>query len=155
MKGCVVERARPSNCIDIWPLFKEAVKEGVFVGPQPSEKALKEFYYVLLTRLMPSESHFFYLAKRGRGFLGCLHATLIPGRWDGSISTFYVDFIYVREHRRKMGVGKKLLDSLLNEASNLGIRNFEFVCPVSQVEYWEKQRNAKQIGAVMRIENAI
>jgi GNAT superfamily N-acetyltransferase len=153
MKGCVVERAKASNTIDLYPLILKAAKDGVFPGSQPSEKALKEYYFKLLMQELPSEFHFYYLAKRGRGYLGFLHAVLIPARWDGAITTFYVDTVYVVEHRRKYGVGKKLLDALIKEAENMGIRDFEFLCPDAQINLWEKKRKAKKISNLMRVTN--
>lgn len=152
MKGCVVERAKASNTIDLYPLILKAVKEGLYPGPAPSEKVMKDFYFNLLTKELPSEFHFYYLAKRGRGYLGYLHAIPVPNRFDGSVSTFFVEILYVVEKRRKMGVGKKLITALKKDAENMGIKNFEFVCSDAQIEHWEKD-GAKKFSNMMRVTN--
>ena len=151
MKGLVVERARPSNAIDVFPLIKQAAEAGVFHDARPTEKMLKSFYFKLLTEQLPSEFHFYYLGRRSRGYLGLLHAFVVPGRWDGRIDTMYIDLLFTVEKRRKMGVGQKLLDQLLADAENLGIKNFEFLVPDDQVEYWKKKRQAKKASNLMRV----
>lgn len=151
MKGLVIERARPSNTIDVYPLIKEAAKEGIFYGPAPTEKSIKEYYYKLLTQELPLETHFFYLARRSKGFLGLLHAVIVPSRWDWTINTMFVDFVFVREHRRKYGIGKDLINRMMKDAAEIGIKNFEFLSPESQVEFWEKEHGAKKTSVLMRV----
>lgn len=153
MKGCVVERAKPSNCIDLFPLIKSAAKEGLFYGKPPGEKTMKDYYYRLLLQELPNPAHFFYLAKRSRGYLGCLHAILVPDRWDGSIKTFWVDFAFVVDKRRQMGVGKKLIEQFKKDAEEMGIKNFEFLCPEDQVDRWSKKLGAQKKSVLMRAEH--
>lgn len=154
MKGCVVERAKPSNCIDLFPLIKSAAREGHFYGKAPTDLAMKSYYFRLFGQELPNPLHFFYLAKRGRGYLGCLHAVPIFDRWDGTIKSLMVDFVFVVEKRRKMGVGKKLIEKFMKDAEEMGIRNFEFACPEDQVEMWSQKMGAKKKSVVMRVENA-
>lgn len=153
MKGCTIERAKPSNTIDIFPLVKKAAEEGkgIFNGHQPTEKMLKEFYIRLYLGELTSPGHFYYLAKRGRGFLGILHAVLVPGRWDGATTMMVVDFVFVVKNRRNYGVGVKLIDRLIKDAEEMGIKEFEFVCPDDQVEKWQKKRGAKKLANLMRV----
>lgn len=154
MKGLVVERAKPNNAIEVYPLIREALKAGIITGQAPSEKTLKEFYYRLLMDELPHPGQFYYLARRSRGFLGLLHAVIVPNRWDRNTYSIFVDFVFVKEKRRKYGVGRKMLDALMNDALAIGIREFEFACPEDQVEYWSKERKAVKQSALMRCTNA-
>ena len=149
MKGLVVERASVSNAIDVYPLVRLAAREGYFTE-SPSEHQLREYYFRVIQELNQPH-HIFYLARRGRGFLGVLHAIVIPGRWDGRMNSIYVDLVYVVEKRRQMGVGKKLLDQLALDAEEIGIKNFEFLAKDELVEYWCKERKAKKISNLMRV----
>jgi GNAT superfamily N-acetyltransferase len=150
MKGVVIERARPSNTIDVYPLIKEAAKEGAYPVPV-SKKQVEDFYYRMFTQELPNEGHFYYLARRSKGFLGLLHAVIVPSRWDGSGTTMWIDLVYVRDHRRKCGIGKMMIDRLMEDAEKLGIKNFEFLCPDDQVEMWTKKRGAKSASVFMRL----
>ena len=141
MKGLKVIRAQPSNAIDIYPLFEKAAKEGVFQDV-PKEKDIKNQYFKTLDELK-SPYHFWYLALRGRGFLGYIHAIAIPSRWTGVFDHMVVDVCYVAEHRRKNGIGKKLIEELKKEAENIGIRRIEFICPDEQIDMWKKYGAAK------------
>jgi GNAT superfamily N-acetyltransferase len=150
MKGVTVFRANPSNTIDVFPLFEQAAKEGVFPNA-PSRLQLKDFYFRLLNELS-SPHHFYYLARRGRGFLGVLHAIAIPGRWDGRVDTLHIELLFTeKEKNRKMGVGKKLLDQLAKDAEEIGIKNFEFLTKDELVEYWCKKRRAVKVSNLMRV----
>lgn len=154
MKGVVVERARPSNCIDVYPLIKQAAKEGVFYGNPPATKSLEQFYYSLLTKELPDPGHFYYLAKRGRGYLGCLHAVIARDRWSGMVSKMWVDFVFVGEKKRKCGVGKKLIERLMKDAGEIGIKDFDFLCREEQLEYFQKKFKAEKLSVLMRVKNA-
>jgi GNAT superfamily N-acetyltransferase len=149
MKGLTVERAGASNAIDVFPLLRQAAKEGAFTDT-PSDLQLQRYFYAL-TGLLTQPNHFFYLARRGRGFLGVLHAIVVPGRWDGTPDTVYIDMLYVVEKRRKMGVGKKLLDQLAKDAEEIGIKKFEFLAKDELVDYWCKKRKAQKISNLMRV----
>lgn len=150
MKGVTVVRASASNAIDVFPLIRQAAKEGVFPDT-PSDAQLKEYYLRLIQELVQPH-HFFYLARRGRGFLGVLHAIVIPGRWDGRPDTMYVDVVYIGQSKnRKMGVGKKLLDQLAKDAEEIGIKKFEFLSKDELVDYWCKKRKAQKISNLMRV----
>ena len=149
MKGLKIERAKPSNVIDIYALLKAAVPEKILPGA-PSERQIKA-YYPMLLRELASQNHLFYVAKRGRGYLGFAHAVLIPGRWDGIQNQVIVDLVYVSEHRRKHGIGRKLLDEIKKEVENMGITKVAFSCPLIQMSYWEKERNAKAIQIEMEV----
>lgn len=150
MKGLVIHRAKASNTVDLFPLVRQAAKEGAYPGPSPTESALKQYYFKLLTVELPNELHFFYLARRGRGHLGFLHAIAVPGQWDGKIDSMYVNMVWSKPTKRKMGVGKKLLDQLIEDAENLGIKKFEFLSKDDLVDYWVKKRSAKKVSNLMR-----
>lgn len=153
MKGLKVERAQPSNAIDIYALLKLAAEDGAFHEQTPSSKQLQQYYF---QKLIPFEvmtpSHFWYLAKRGRGFLGLLHAFIVPGRWDGEINTIYVDLVYVVEHRRNRGIAKELLKKLKEDAEDIGIKKFEFLAVDKVQEKWVKDWKATKISNYMRVE---
>lgn len=150
MKGLTVIRAMPSNAIDIYPLLEQAAKEGVF-DDSPTGRDLKNYYFNLLNELK-SDFHFWYLAKRGRGFLGFLHAVAMPRRWDGQISSLFIDTVFVVENRRKMGIGRKLIDELMKDADHIGIKRFEFASPEDQTEHWVKELKAKKSKVAMRVD---
>ena len=144
MKGLKIDRARPSNAIDIYALLKEAQKERVLYG-DPSERQLQSYFFGGLIAELSSPLHLFFVAKRGRGFLGFVHAVLIPGRWDGFISHAVIDTIFVTKKRRKNGIGRKLLDDLKKEVENIGIKRLEFLASDPELEYWAKERGAAKI----------
>jgi len=153
MKGLKVIRATGQNAIDIYPLLVKASEEKALPS-NPSSKQLKDFYFGgLLKQLgVHYQFHYWFLARRGRGFLGVIHAQIIPGPWDGSIETLVVTLIYVTKGRRKMGVGRKLVDAVLKEAENIGIKNIQFLCPDDAMEYWQKERDAKKVSNLMRVD---
>lgn len=148
MKGLKIIRAQPSNAIDIYPLMEKAAKEGVFLDI-PKERDIKNQYFRTLDELK-SPYHFWFLALRGRGYLGYLHAVAIPSRWTGEVDHMLVDVVYVADHRRKNGIGKKLIEELKREAENVGIRRIEFICEDAQIEMWEKY-GAKKTRNLMRV----
>lgn len=150
MKGVKVYRAQPSNAIDIYALLKEAAKEKV-LPENPSEKLIEKYYFTSLMNELCDVRHLWFLARRGRGFLGYLHAIIVPGRWDGS-ATIIIDFVYVTKNRRKNGIGKKLLDELVKSAENMGVKRLDFMCPVDQTEYWQKERGAIRKQDFMRVD---
>lgn len=151
MKGLKVQKAAPSNSIDIYALLKEALKEGLLVG-KPSERALQQYYFTRLIDELCHPHHFWFIARRGRGYLGFVHALMVPGRWDGTVDSLVVDLVFVTKNRRKHGIGRKLLEELKKEAQNMGIRKFEFVCPDNLVEHWKLTQGAAKIMNVMRVE---
>lgn len=146
MKGLKIERARPNNAIDIYALLSQAVTEGILPG-KPTQRQIKSYYFAGLLNELASPAHIWVIAKRGRGYLGFAHAALLPGRWDGQIESVFVDLVFVSGHRRKHGIGRKLLDEIKKEVENLGIKRVEFLCPSDQMHYWSKERsaNAKQV----------
>ena len=148
MKGLKIIRAMPSNAIDVHPLFEKAAKEGIY-GEVPKDKEIKNQYFKTLDELK-SPYHLYYLAQRGRGFFGFVHAVVIPGRWTGAADHMYVDAIYVTPGKRKNGIGRKLIEELRKEAENIGIRRVEFSCSEEQIKYWEKV-GAKKINVLMRM----
>lgn len=151
MKGLKIERAKPSNAIDIYALLCEAQKEGV-LPDKPSERQLKAYYFGGLLREIVSPQHIFFVAKRGRGYLGYAHAFLVPGRWDGVVSRVIVNQVFVVKHRRKNGIGRKLLDELKKQIENIGIKRVEFACPAIQMEYWARERGALATDVIMGVD---
>jgi GNAT superfamily N-acetyltransferase len=148
MKGLTIIRALPSNAIDIYPLIEQAAKEGVFTD-SPSGKELKTYYFNLIEELC-HPYHFWFLAKRGRGFLGFIHAIAAPRRWDRSVGFVFIDMVFVVKNRRKMGIGSKLIEELQKCADDIGIKKLEFSCPDNQVDHWAKTLKADKIKTVMR-----
>jgi GNAT superfamily N-acetyltransferase len=151
MKGLRIDRATPSNAIDIYALLKQAAQERVYPVSNPNAKQLQNFYLGRLLQLeLPSPYHFYYLAKRGRGFLGLLHAVAIPGRWDGNVDTMLIELLFVAKKYRKKGVAKKLLETLRKEAENVGVRHLDLASVDDNLKFWGKY-GAKQVTNYMRI----
>lgn len=152
MKGLKIFKAKPSNAIDIYALLKQAVQEGVYPDPQPTKKQLQQFYLGhLLQHHLPSPFHFYYLAKRGRGFLGFLHAVAAPNYWDGSFDSLFIELLFVSEKYRKKGVAKKLLETLRKESEDMNIKRLDLFSKDHNLDYWKKQ-GAKRTTNAMRIE---
>lgn len=150
MKGLKVVKAQPSNAIDVFPLIELASKEGLFLD-SPSSRDLKNYYFKSLIKEMGNDFHLWFLAKRGRGFLGFVHGIITPRRWDGTIDVMYLDLVYVIEKRRAAGIGAKLIDEILKEAENIGVRKVEFLCDDSKCELWQKKRGAEKLKSLMRV----
>lgn len=154
MKGLKIIRAEPSNAIDVYALLKEWAKENKgkdFLFEIPSEKKLQYYFFARLIPELQSPLNMFFLARRGRGFLGMLHAMLVPGRWDGQIDSIFIDKVYVVPGRRKMGVGRRLLDELKKEAENMGIKRIELLADDELKAYWAKH-GAAQKSNFMRVD---
>lgn len=150
MKGLKILKALPSNAIDLYPMMVDAAAEGVYIdGPRGRE--LRNYYFGGLLKELASDYHFWFLARRGRGFLGYIHGVVIPGRWNGNFDTLAVDMVFVTKHRRKNGIAKKLIDEIIKEAENIGVTKIDFICPESQVEHWMKTRKAAKVANLMRI----
>lgn len=153
MKGLKIDRATPSNAIDIHALLTEAANEKVFSVENPNKRQLQQYYFQkLIPQELTNPMHFWYLARRGRGFLGVLHAFAIPGRWDGAISSLFVDLVFVVENRRSLGVGKELIKRLCQDAEDIGIKTFDFLAEDKVADKWIKEFSAKKISNLMRVE---
>ncbi len=150
MKGTKVFRAKASNAIDIYPLLADAVGEGVFEDT-PSGRELKSYYFKAMIEELSHPMHFWYLARRGRGFLGYLHAIVIPGRWSGALDTIYVDMLFVDKKYRNRGVAGKLIEELKKDADHNGITNARFSCPEELTPMFIK-RGAKKARTLMETE---
>jgi len=151
MKGLKIFRAKPSNAIDIYALLKQAVQESVYPDPQPSKRQLQDFYLgQLLQSHLPSPYHYYYLAKRGRGFLGYLHAALCPNYWDGSADSMFIELIFVSKKYRNKGVAKKLLETLRKDAEDMDVKRLDLFSMAPNLEYWNKQ-GAEGVTNMMRI----
>ncbi len=150
MKGLKIERAKPSNSIDIYALLSAAQKEGI-LPEKPTERELKSYYFSRLLNEIASPGHFFFLAKRGRGYLGYAHGFILPGRWGQSMTMAVIDHVFVVKNRRKLGIGRKLLDEMKKEIENTGIKRIVFSCPLDQVEYWGKARGATAFRSLMEV----
>jgi GNAT superfamily N-acetyltransferase len=152
LKGLKVIKAGASNAIDVYALLKEWAKESRLKGEDsvPSDKKLQQYFFTRLIAELQHPLHLVFLARRGRGFLGYLHAALIPGRWDGQIDTIVIERVYVTGNRRKQGIGRKLLDELKKEAENMGIKRVELLSEDGMRAYWQG-RGAKAVANYMRI----
>lgn len=152
MKGLKILRAKPSNAIDIFPLLAKAAEEGVF-DVKPSQKELKMYYFKKMVDELAHPAHAWYVAQRGRGFLGFIHGIVIPSRWDGDkVDTVVIDAIYVAEKYRKQGIGKKLIEELKHDADNFGIKHVLFTSPESLDQKWIKDMKAEKIKSLMRVD---
>lgn len=153
MKGLKIVRAEASNAIDVYALLKEWAKESRSAGDgeAPSDKKLQQYFFSRLITELQHPFHWIFLARRGRGYLGYLHALLTPGRWDGTVDTLYLERIYVVPGRRKNGIGRKLLDELHKEAENMGIKKIELLTNDDVKAYWQG-RGAKPVSNYMRIQ---
>lgn len=154
MKGLKITRAQASNAIDVYALLKEWAKENKgkdLVVEVPSEKKLQYYFFARLIPELQSPLNLVLLARRGRGYLGFLHALLVPGRWDGQIDSIFIDKIFVTANRRKMGIGRRLLDELKKEAENMGIKRIELLADAGSKAYWEKHK-ASPTCEVMRLD---
>lgn len=154
MKGLKIVRALPSNGLDIYALLKQAMEEKIFPD-SPTSKQLEEYYLTkLISYELTSPMNFWYVAKRGRGFLGCLHAVIMPRRWDsGPPDQMFLELVYVTEPRRKMGIGKKLIDELIKDAENMGIKKIDLLAYDKVFDgYWAKKRDSKKVANLGRIE---
>lgn len=138
-----IERAVPSNILDIYALAKAAVKEGAYNYPFPNEQQLKSYYFTLLEELA-NPRELFFIARKGRQYLGFVHATLVQRPWGDSMVMF-VKMNYVIGKKRKLGIGKQLADRMLEEGKRLGITKFEFMCNDEMLEFWSKKRGAKKL----------
>jgi GNAT superfamily N-acetyltransferase len=153
IKGCKIKHAQLDNCIDIYALLKEAVKEGIHPegdGPD-DDKALKQYYITGLLEELRSPNHIYWLAARGRGYLGYLHAVLVPDVWTKSKWQMLIEMVYVKEKRRKNGIGKGLIEEAQAFAKENKIEKIILMGKDDMLPYWEK-RGAKKLSNYMRID---
>jgi len=137
MKGVKVVRAKASNAIDVYPLLAAAVKEGAFEDT-PNGRELKLYYFKAMIEELAHPGHLWYVARRGRGFIGFLHAVCVPGRWNGRLESMYIDIIYVDPKYRKRGISGKLIEELKKDADHIGISKATFSCPDEHVKAFKK-----------------
>jgi GNAT superfamily N-acetyltransferase len=150
VKGISIIRAKPSNVLDAYDLYKRAFKEGVQQHPIPSAKETSEYHWQLLEELKRPE-HIILLAKKGKAYLGIIHG-IITQRSIGPKYVCFARIVFVLDKKRKLGVGKKLLEELTRVCAELGVTRCEFMCDDSLVEYWQKARGAKKISNYMIVE---
>lgn len=136
-KGVKIERAMPSNLIDIYALVKMAHKEGKLMQPAPSEADIGKYYMHLLDLLADPGHNFFYIAKKGRMFLGYVQLRL-SFRNLGPSPIMAITNLYVIPKKRKLGVGRALFKHGIEELKKAGIGRFEFLCEDDLVAYYEK-----------------
>lgn len=141
MKGVKVIRASVSNAIDIYPFLKKAAPH---FSPQPTTSQLQAYYMGGLLKELAAPSHFWFLARRARGYLGVAHAFVVPSRWDGALETLFVDMLYVIEKRRNRGVGTKLINELKLLAETLKLRRIDFLVD-------DKDFGGEKVKTLMRI----
>lgn len=149
LSGMKVIRARPSNILDCYDIYKRIWKESFYV-PQLDENQQKDYYWLLLEELA-NPNHLVLLIQRGTRYLGMVHAIIAPAV-AGRKPSIFVKTIYVLDSKRKRGGGKLLLDELVFLAGRFGIKNFDFLCSDELVEYWAKKRKAKKLANLMAVE---
>lgn len=146
MKGVVIERAKPSNVLDIYALFKSSVKDGVWAAQTPNQEETKNYYFKILEEsMLPTE--FIFLARRGKAYWGYLQAQLCPGPW-GRKPVMFIKMLYVVPKKRKLGIGKKLIGHLKNSCSQMGIDSIELMCQDENVEYYKKHGGEKRVNLI-------
>lgn len=149
MKGVVIDRALPSNILDLYALFKAAVKEGAYRHQPPTDEQLKSYYFALLEELAHPRN-LVYLARKGRQHLGFIQAQLVLSPWGGTHICF-IKMHYVLPKKRKLGIGKKLLSRLSSDCKAMGVSTLELMCHDEMAGYWSKQK-AKKVLNLMVLE---
>jgi predicted GNAT family acetyltransferase len=150
MIGVKIEKAMPSNLIDVYDLFKKAAKEGLFVYPQPTEEQIKEYYFMLLQELADPRT-LVYIARKGKQFLGYVHGHIIQRPW-GSPYMVFIKMCFVIDKKRKLGVSKDLVDKLVEDCKKMGVTTFEFMANDEMCDYWSKKRKARKVLNYMVVE---
>ena len=158
MKGLKIIRADLSNFLDVFALFDQAVKEKVFPVSRPTKKQFRDFYTSLTRNHLVSKYERFYLAKRGRGYLGVLHVMFVPGQWtipgkeieNEDLETAVINPLFVTKNRREKGIGNKLLNFFKKDIEDLDIKNIDLLAEDHVVKYWQK-RGAKPLTNYMRM----
>lgn len=148
MRGIIIERATPSNILDVFALFKESVKEGNLGKWTPEQ--MKEYYWALLNELADPHQ-LILLAKRGRTYWGYSHGSL-GFRPSGTARVIFIRSVFVVGKKRKMGIGKQLIEHARGLCQKMGINTAEFMCDDNQVEYWSKKVRAVKKKNFMVIE---
>lgn len=143
MKGVKIERAMPSNNIDIYPLYLEFIKEsGNKPYPVINPQIQRKFFQDVLIRGFSDPNQIFLTARRGKSYWGFAHAAILPRPPVGYI--LYIHTLFVQKHKRKLGIAKDLADALESEARNLGLGAIELMCTPALTLKWEKH-GAKKI----------
>jgi len=152
MKGVKPKRATLNHSIDIFKMLQASVTEGILPSDQvPSEKELQAYYFHSMLKEIVNPLHMYYIAQRGRGFVGYLHAQAVPSRWNpGKIDAVFLDMIYVVKNKRKNGIGKQMLDLFIKEAKDLRVEQIILLGKDDMVKYWQKQ-GAEKLSNYMRI----
>lgn len=151
IKGIKIHKAQLDNAIDIYPLIKEAVKSGMFpdVEGNPTDKQMQNYYLSGLLSELQSPNHVYYIARRGRGFVGYCHAFIFGGRWLDGSAFICLDSVYVKPKLRKKGVGKAFVDEIKNLAKESGIKNIVLMAKDDMLPYWEKQGAIKSSNSMV------
>lgn len=152
MKGVVIERALPGNVLDVYSLFKEAIKQGAMAYPKPTEDQVKGFYFTLLDELA-LRTNVILLARSRKQYVGYIHCSLVQ-RPFGPAHVAFIKGIFVTEKRRKNGIAQGLRDALFGALDQMGITTKEFLCHDDLVPYFEKKHGAKKVLNYMMVEKA-
>lgn len=145
LKGVVIQRALPENLIDVYALVKEASKEGLFKPFTPTPQEMLSYSYVRggLADELGSPHSLIYLAKRGRGFFGYIHAQLVFRPLINKY-TCMLNTVYIVPKKRKLGIGRALITRLKEDCKRMGIGSLELLCEDEMVPYYEKQSGKKE-----------
>lgn len=150
IKGIKVERALPGNVLDVYSLFKEAHKEGVFGYPVATDAQVKEYYFALL-ELLKNPYQFFLLARRGRAFYGFCHFSLMV-RPFGEPRIIIMHTVYVVKNKRALGIGQKLAEEILDISKKIGISTVEGMCQDKDVAHFQNKFKAIKRMNYMTVE---
>lgn len=145
MQGVKIERAVPSNNIDIYPLYLDFIKESEGANkpyPKIPQAIQRKFYQDILFRAFEDPNQIMWLARRGKTYMGFAHAHILPRPPKGYI--LYIHTLFVQKHRRKLGIAKLLADAMESEARNLGLSAIELMCTPLLSPKWEKH-GAKKV----------
>ena len=147
MKGIKIERAKPSNCVDIYALYSEFYKEfSDKIYPKIGKRERENYYCSLIEWLKPTSNCMFYLARKGRRYVGFIHSQC----YINPFGQFEMNTLscFVQKGKRKLGIGKDLAEKTIEEAKNIGISVIKLNCQDNLLEQWGKF-GAKKVSNVM------
>ena len=153
IKGVKIERAAPSNIIEVFRFYKQYYEEfgEAKSGKMKITKAdMTDFYFKLLYEFLPDPSHVIYLARRGKAYWGIIHAQIVSKPMLGSPMALFIHTVFIRKGKRKLGVGSKLADKIEEDAVNLNAKTIEFMCRDNLVEKWEKHGAKKFLNYMIK-----
>jgi len=145
IKGVKVERAKPSNIVDITAMVREYAKEskGIKLYPIYTDADVEEYTFHALEAIK-SPNNIYLLARRGRSYWGFVHGRVYRRPYGSPVLCMYVEMLHVLKAKRKLGVGNLLADSIEKEARKLGVGAIELMCKDELIKKWESHGAKKR-----------